>query len=87
MNKFLDKLDLTIRFLQTVDKKFILKYIASQKKTLENIYNGKPYILCTYYFPSELVSLFEVEVIYIERLVGLAVGVNILTIVLHKFVH
>lgn len=64
--------------MKNSDKKFISTYIKSQFKALENINNGSPYILSTYYFPSELACIYNVEVIYIERLVGLAVGMNML---------
>lgn len=46
----------------------------SQKKKLERIFAGKSYILCTYYFPPEIANALDVEVLYIERVVGICVS-------------
>lgn len=78
-NNFIMKLDLLSRFLKYSHNKFLKTYINSQKHTIELILSGKPYILCTYYFPSEIISCFDIECLYIERIVGLAIGCHILS--------
>lgn len=64
--------------MDKTDKKFLSVYIKSQLDSLINVFNGRPYVLSTYYFPSEMACLFDVEIIYIERIVGLAAGMNML---------
>ncbi|MCL2702956.1 MAG: 2-hydroxyacyl-CoA dehydratase family protein [Defluviitaleaceae bacterium] len=74
----LTQLELASRYLQTLGKKYMASYIHAQMNTLANIDAGKDYVLCTYYIPSELVNLFDIEYVYIERIVGLAAGLGLL---------
>lgn len=47
------------------------------KRSLEQIAEGKPYVLCTYYVPSEIAAMYDAEFIYIERIVGIAVSCGV----------
>ncbi len=78
MDKLIKKLDLMVRYFQNQESKFLATYIASQKKVIEKIRDGRPYVLCTYYIPSEITNIFDVEFIYIERIVGLSISSNII---------
>jgi len=78
MNDLIKKMDLSIRMLLHTDKKYLAFYLSYQKQKLERIIAGRPYVLCSYYFPSELTSMFDTEFLYIERIVGLAVSSNIM---------
>jgi benzoyl-CoA reductase/2-hydroxyglutaryl-CoA dehydratase subunit BcrC/BadD/HgdB len=69
-------LDLAVRLLRGSGRDFLSGYLFHQKSVLERIKSGKPYILSTYYFPSEIAAIFDVEFLYIERTVGLYVGSN-----------
>ena len=53
-------------------------YLASQRETLLKIYEGRPYVLCTYYIPSALTALIDAEVLYIDRIVGLCAGARLI---------
>lgn len=78
MEHFIHKLDLSERLLDHSNKKYLSYYIREQKETLIRISDGMPYILCTYYVPSEMVAMLDIECLYIERIVGLAVGCNLI---------
>lgn len=79
MDTLLKKIELSARVLSSQGKIDIATYIEKQKNALERIRSGRQYILCTYYFPSELAQLFDVEFLYIERIVGLTVSCNLLS--------
>ncbi len=76
---FIRRLEFTQQLLKMEKSDVLAEYIRNQKEALERIYAGNPYILCTYYIPSEFTALFQVECLYLERIVGIAVGVHILT--------
>ena len=65
--------------LENSHKPYLAQYIGSQLKTLRRIQEGAPYLLCTYYFPPELLQLFDIEALYIERIVGLTVSTGLYT--------
>lgn len=68
---------MAVRMLKSLKQDYLAEYILHHLNVLERIQSGKPYILCTYYVPSEILNLFEVEYIYIERIVGIAVSSGI----------
>lgn len=74
MNEFIKKIDIACRILYGQKKQYLAEYIECNKRSLENIAAGKPYVLCTYYFPSEIAAMYDAEYIYIERIVGIAVS-------------
>ena len=78
LRNFISKIELSIRFFQAGNKKNIAEYLRGQVTVLINMYSGQPYILCTYYFPSELANMYDTNFIYVERIVGLAISLNIL---------
>ena len=73
MDNLLHRLNLSVRLLKGEGKHTLAQYIAGQLETLQRIQEGAPYLLCTYYVPPELLLLYDVEVLYIERIVGLTV--------------
>lgn len=75
---FINQLKLTVRLLQAEQKYSMATYLQGQIAVLDRIGRGASYILCTYYFPSEAASLFDMNFIYIERIVGLAISLNML---------
>ncbi len=78
MDNLLHRLDLSVRLLKGEGKHTLAQYIAGQLETLQRIQEGAPYLLCTYYVPPELLLLYDVEVLYIERIVGLTVSTGLL---------
>lgn len=78
MNELIRKLELACQILHGQKKKYLAEYLACNKRSLEQIVAGKPYVLCTYYLPSEIAALFDAEFIYIERIVGIAVSCGII---------
>lgn len=77
-HNFIRRLEFTQQLLRVRKEEAFAEYIGSQKETLIRISKGNPYILCTYYIPSEFTALFQIECLYLERIVGLAVGTHIL---------
>lgn len=78
MDNLLHRLNLSVRLLKGEGKHTLAQYIAGQLETLQRIQEGAPYLLCTYYVPPELLLLYDVEVLYIERIVGLTVSTGLL---------
>lgn len=76
---FIRRLEFTQKLLEMKKNNILAEYMENQREALERIYEGKPYILCTYYIPSEFTALFQVECLYLERIVGIAVGTHIVT--------
>lgn len=74
MKELIRKLDIASRILHGQKKKYLAEYLECNKRSLEQIDAGKAYVLCTYYFPSEIAAMYDVEFIYIERIVGIAVS-------------
>ena len=62
LNQIIARMDLSERMLGGRIN-YLSQYISSQKSVLKNINSGKPYILCTYYVPSELTAVFDTEFI------------------------
>lgn len=79
MENLIHRLELSARMLENSHKPYLAQYIGSQLKTLRRIQEGAPYLLCTYYFPPELLQLFDIEALYIERIVGLTVSTGLYT--------
>ena len=77
MEEFIKKLDIACRILYSQKKEYLAEYLMCNKRSLEQIAGGKPYVLCTYYVPSEIASMYDAEFIYIERIVGIAVSCGI----------
>lgn len=78
MSELIRKLDLACRLLYGQKKRYLAEYLECNKRSLENIEAGKPYVLCTYYFPSELAAMYDAEFIFIERIVGIAVSCGLI---------
>ena len=73
-----DRLQRLVRLLEHSGKPYLHAYMASQVERLTRILAGRPYVLCTYYVPSELTSLYDVEFLYVDRTVGLATAAGLL---------
>ena len=72
-NSFLSKLDLAIRYHESIGEQHMAYYLRNQLDVLRNITeHKKDYLVATYYVPGELLELLDVEVVYMERLAGLA---------------
>lgn len=78
MKKLISKLDIACRLLYGQKKKYLAEYLECNKRSFEQIAMGKPYVLCTYYFPSEIAAMYDAEFIYIERIVGIAVSCGLI---------
>lgn len=72
MKKLLLRMDLSARLHASMDNIFMERYIRRQKRSLEKIYAGHPYLVNTFYVPGEICQLFDVETVYMERLTGFA---------------
>lgn len=78
MNKLAHKMDLARRFAQAGSQFYMDIYIASQLALLKDIWAGEPYMAATYYIPGELLSLFELKALFIERTAGFGAANNII---------
>lgn len=74
----LERLDRLTRLMQRGAKPYLSAYVDSQADRLRRIMGGRPYVLCTYYIPSELTCLYDAEFLYIDRTVGLAASAGLL---------
>lgn len=72
------RLQRLVYLLEHSGKPYLHAYMASQVERLKRILSGHPYVLCTYYVPSELTCLYDVEFLYVDRTVGLAVAAGLL---------
>ena len=72
-NNILSKLDLAVRYHESIGERHMAYYLRNQLEVLRNITeNNKDYLVASYYVPGELFELLDVEVVYIERLAGIA---------------
>ena len=79
MDKLLTRLEMMLRYATAAGEGCALAvYLASQRDTLLKIYEGRPYVLCTYYIPSALTALVDAEVLYIDRIVGHCAGARLI---------
>ena len=74
----LERLDCLMRLMEHSGKAYLKDFVASQIERLRRIINGRPYVLCTFYIPSELACLYDAEFLYIDRTVGLAASAGLL---------
>jgi len=73
MNSLLSKLDLAVRFHESKAETYMAQYLRNQYDVLKNITEReKEYIVASYYVPGELLELFDVQTVYMERFAGLA---------------
>jgi len=73
MNGLLSKLDLAVRFHESRDEHYMAHYLRNQYDVLKNITEcKKEYLVASYYVPGELLELFDVQTVYMERFAGLA---------------
>lgn len=79
MSSFLSKLDLAVRYHESIGEQHMAYYLRNQLDVLRNIMeHKKDYLVASYYVPGELLELLDVEVVYMERLAGLAAAWRIL---------
>lgn len=79
MKTIANMMDLSARLLESRGNTYLARYLKEQKSVLDRVVSGKPYISNTYYVPSELCRLFDVEVVYSERLAGFASASKVLS--------
>ncbi len=70
MNKLLFNMDLASRYAEGIGELPIAMYLREQHRNLERIINGEAYIAATYYVPNEILSQYNMPVLYIERVSG-----------------
>ena len=72
-SSFLSKLDLAVRYQESIGEAHMAQYLRNQFDVLRNIMEyKKAYVAATYYVPGELLELLDVEAVYMERFAGLA---------------
>ncbi|WP_176758971.1 2-hydroxyacyl-CoA dehydratase family protein [Alkaliphilus peptidifermentans] len=79
MKALVHRMDLSARLHKGLGSTYLSQYLEMQKKSLEKILAGGSYIASTFYMPSELFKLLDIEVIYIERLTGFTAANQLLT--------
>lgn len=79
MNSLQHRMDLASRLHEARSEKYMAKFIKNQLLVLNEIVNGKPYTASTFFVPGELLALFDMETIFIERMAGFAAASNILS--------
>ena len=73
LHSFLSKLDLAVRFHLAKGEEYMAQYLNNHLDLLKDITEKKKkYLGASYYVPGELLALFDVHAIYIERFAGLA---------------
>ncbi len=73
LDSILSKLDLAVRFYKSQDEQYMTQYLSNQLSLMKNITeNKKEYLAASYYVPGELLELFDVQAVYIERFAGIA---------------
>lgn len=70
MNKLLTYMNLASRYAEGLGELPIAIYLREQHRILERVINGEEYIAATYYVPNEILSQFDIPVLYIERISG-----------------
>ncbi len=78
-NSFRHKMDLSIRFMVSRKELDIAAYLKEQLSVLDDILLGKPYLAVTFYVPGELLALFDVTALYMERIAGFGAANRICT--------
>lgn len=80
------RMDLVRRFSMASASKSVYHFFSEQLATLNKIADGSPYIASTYYVPGELLSLFDIPVLFVERTAGFAAANGIISqIDKHRF--
>lgn len=75
----MSKLDLAVRYHESISEQHMAYFLRNQLNLLRNITQlKKDYLVASYYVPRELLELLDVEVVYMERLSGLAAAWRIL---------
>jgi len=73
IKSLLSRLDLAVRFHESRDEYYMAQYLRNQFDLLKSIIeHKKEYLAASYYVPSELLELFDVEAVYMERFAGFA---------------
>lgn len=70
MNALRHKMDLVVRFTQSTAEDYLSQYLKQQLDVVDKILNGSPYYASTFYVPSEILALFDLQVLFIERIAG-----------------
>ncbi len=70
MNKLRHMMDLSARFADAQNEKYMSRYLKEQLCVLDSILGGKPYFGVSYYVPGELLALFDLQPVYMERMAG-----------------
>lgn len=71
MNPLRHKIDLAARLLESKNEIHTATFIRHQLAVMDDVWSGKPYLGASYYIPGELLSLFDLPVLYMERITGL----------------
>lgn len=71
-------MDLSARYFEAQHEYYLADFIKEQLKVLDDIWSGAPYIGATFYVPSELLALFNVRVLYLERIAGFAAAIKLI---------
>jgi hypothetical protein len=74
MNLLQSRYDLMVRILKGAPETAEMVYLDEQKKTLDRILSGERYLIATFYIPNEILSMFDMPVLFIERTAGFSVS-------------
>lgn len=78
LNELQIKMDIAERFSRGRNEPYHAVFLREQLKLLEYILGGGEYYVATYYVPGELVSVFDIPVLYLERMSGFAAANKII---------
>jgi len=79
LNNFIYNLDLSARYYKSLNDHHMAMYINQQLELLRDITERKKdYLAASYYVPSEILSLFDCNAVYIEKIAGLAAAFRII---------
>ncbi len=78
MNALCHRMDLAARFHEAKAEFHTAKLIRKQVDVFKRIEQGAPYLATTFYVPGELLEMFDVQAIYIERTAGFAAATKII---------
>lgn len=78
MSQYTYYMDLAIRFAKAKEKEYIACFLEEQKRVMEKCMSGEGYVLSSYYIPNELFVLFDLPVLYCERIAGFGAACNMI---------
>lgn len=72
MNQLLQRMNIAVRFSEAQPEAYNTMFLIEQLKLLDRILKEEKYYASTFYIPGEIAALFDIPVLYMERIAGFA---------------